>query len=470
MQISKKHLDSIAKKLNVVSAAGRATLEQLLISAPAGYNEEALSGYLVNQYKALIESCATSAASLGVEEYNKYRLQQTGDASFQAMPELQYNPDITEDIVKGNIIEACSKRDIGFLSEKLGKNIDASVMHAYSGTHYQNAQRDPLKPRYARIPTSPTPCKFCLMLASRGFVYISKETAGDRNKYHPFCRCQAVPQFDKTGKSINVEGYNPDSLYEKYKNGDYGFDSKKSITKATATAEMPKIRNPILTTVPEPEELPAKVYDGEWNQVEDMQRFISSVFEPGDYVGVCGEFWERDGKYIPTRGLYQRTASRINDVLNNTHNVSSAVGRYKRASGAYVRINPLDGKGVSDINVKSLRYTLIECDTESLEQQYGYIKALNLPTKAIVTSGGKSVHALVRIDANDIDEYKQRVARLHAECKASGFNVDASTKNPSRYMRIPGVKRGDGRQVLVSLDEGANSWEDWEKWVNEKHN
>ena len=177
MQINKKTLNSIAKKLNIVSAAGRATLEQMLIGAPAGYNEESLTDYLVDQYKALIESCTSSAASLGATEYNKYREQQTGDISFQATPENQYDPEITEDIVRNQIAAACDKKDLGLLAESLGKNIDASVMHAYSGTHYKNAKRDPLKPRYARVPTSPTPCKFCLMLASQGFVYLSKETS-----------------------------------------------------------------------------------------------------------------------------------------------------------------------------------------------------------------------------------------------------------------------------------------------------
>ncbi|WP_279020462.1 hypothetical protein [Mobiluncus mulieris] len=39
-----------------------------------------------------------------------------------------------------------------------------------------------------------TTCDFCLMLASRGPVYGSSETAGgEGNKYHDHCDCIPVP-------------------------------------------------------------------------------------------------------------------------------------------------------------------------------------------------------------------------------------------------------------------------------------
>ena len=39
------------------------------------------------------------------------------------------------------------------------------------------AQNDPTRPKYARVPQGKT-CAFCAMLASRGFVYASEDTAG----------------------------------------------------------------------------------------------------------------------------------------------------------------------------------------------------------------------------------------------------------------------------------------------------
>lgn len=67
---------------------------------------------------------------------------------------------------------------------------------------------------YARVP-EPGACKFCLMLASRGFVY-SKDTVGDSKKFHGKCRCNAMPVWDETRARVEF-GYDPDALYDQYR-------------------------------------------------------------------------------------------------------------------------------------------------------------------------------------------------------------------------------------------------------------
>ncbi|MDR2108923.1 MAG: hypothetical protein LBP28_05650 [Coriobacteriales bacterium] len=73
--------------------------------------------------------------------------------------------------------------------------------------------------RYARVPRGAKTCKFCLMLASRGFVYASKATAGEMNRFHDHCDCMIVPGF---GIDPQWPGYDPDELYEQYKAGTLG--------------------------------------------------------------------------------------------------------------------------------------------------------------------------------------------------------------------------------------------------------
>jgi hypothetical protein len=51
------------------------------------------------------------------------------------------------------------------------------------------------------------------MLASRGFVYLSRSTAGGDGHYHPNCDCRIVPGFDG---QTDVRGYDPDKLYQQY--------------------------------------------------------------------------------------------------------------------------------------------------------------------------------------------------------------------------------------------------------------
>lgn len=65
--------------------------------------------------------------------------------------------------------------------------------------------------RYARVPTNSNPCEYCVMLASRGFVY---HTARDAEAgSHRSCQCLCVPG----GPSTSVEGYDPDALYDQWK-------------------------------------------------------------------------------------------------------------------------------------------------------------------------------------------------------------------------------------------------------------
>ena len=55
-----------------------------------------------------------------------------------------------------------------------------------------NGEHDPSQPRYARVPVGPT-CAFCILMASRGFVYWSEEKAGGRdNRYHKNDDCRIV--------------------------------------------------------------------------------------------------------------------------------------------------------------------------------------------------------------------------------------------------------------------------------------
>lgn len=80
-----------------------------------------------------------------------------------------------------------------------------------------NVERDPARARYARVPTGPSTCAFCMMLAGRGAVY-SQESAAHKD-YHGHCDCVPTPVWDDGDlERIKAENsYDPDSLYNVYK-------------------------------------------------------------------------------------------------------------------------------------------------------------------------------------------------------------------------------------------------------------
>lgn len=89
------------------------------------------------------------------------------------------------------------------------------VAFAGRSTIARNARLDPDKPRFARVPRGAHTCAWCMMLASRGWVYLSKETAGiAEGHYHDDCDCAIVPSWDADKE--HIEGYDPDVMYEKY--------------------------------------------------------------------------------------------------------------------------------------------------------------------------------------------------------------------------------------------------------------
>ena len=59
--------------------------------------------------------------------------------------------------------------------------------------------------------------------------------------------------------------------------------------------------------------------------------------------------------------------------------IGSVLGDYDPEVGAWIRFNPLDGKGCRDENVTDFRYALVESDSMDLEQQNAIIRELELP-------------------------------------------------------------------------------------------
>ena len=75
-----------------------------------------------------------------------------------------------------------------------------------------NGEHDPSQPRYARVPVGPT-CAFCILMASRGFVYWSEEKAGGRdNRYHKNDDCRIVSSWGEA----HVKGYDPEGMKARY--------------------------------------------------------------------------------------------------------------------------------------------------------------------------------------------------------------------------------------------------------------
>ena len=205
----------------------------------------------------------------------------------------------------------------------------------------------------------------------------------------------------------------------------------------------------------------------EWDSVAQITKYLETLFEPEDFVGYVTECWQNsDGKYLPSAGSCDRTAGQLLAELQKYKRFEDVFGTPNSECGAWIRFNPMDGKGAKNENVADYRYALVESDKIPIEQQNGILHDLKLPIAALVFSGGKSLHAIVRVDAGSYEEYRRRVEFLYSVCDKNGLQVDRQNRNPSRLSRMPGVERKGQKQYLLETDIGFSTFSEWRDYID----
>ncbi|NBJ00428.1 DNA primase [Lachnospiraceae bacterium] len=204
-----------------------------------------------------------------------------------------------------------------------------------------------------------------------------------------------------------------------------------------------------------------------WDPAAQVMQYLETLFEASENVGYVVKSWEKDERYIPAnKGSYSRTAGKLIEELSKCKgDIGSVLGDYDPKAGAWIRFNPLDGKDVKGANVTDFKYALVESDELEIDRQNAIIRELELPVACLVHSGGKSLHAIVRVDAADYNEYRKRVDYLYGVCQKNGLKIDTQNKNPSRLSRLPGVERNGKKQFIVDRNIGKESWNEWKEWI-----
>ena len=202
---------------------------------------------------------------------------------------------------------------------------------------------------------------------------------------------------------------------------------------------------------------------------EQLIAYLKALFRPEERVGYVTEATQSEsGKWQPSKGVYDRTAGELIDALTkHPDDVGAAIGDWPADAGAWIRINPLNGEGVRNADVTRFDHALVESDDMTPGEQAAMYVKLNLPVAALVYSGGRSVHAVVKVNASDPEDYRRRVTKLYDILQKHGLSVDRQNNNPSRLSRMPGVTRGAKRQILLCTNRGCSSFEEWLRYMRE---
>lgn len=191
---------------------------------------------------------------------------------------------------------------------------------------------------------------------------------------------------------------------------------------------------------------------------EQAARQIESLFSPEDFVTIVKKFKKENGKWRPCEKGKSYSAYKLVQDLRNAERLEDVFPNYNKNSGMTFCINPVNKCNErKNENIAAFRHVLVEYDDIPIEEQIDrYIKS-GMPISSITRSGGKSVHALVRIDAESADEYSARVWRLYTILEQMfGSKPDPANKNPSRLSRLAGAKRGKNEQTLLFTEVNTN--------------
>ena len=219
--IPRSYIENYSNTLNLASEKAResliAALTQLDYSRPVAEIRDAV----ISIMQVACGASTDVAARLAADFYDGLRVRMVGE-SLGAVAESMRNPDATDGAIRAFIQIIVDGGDADAFIDQCASRLDYETRKAANLCTFENAKRDPLKPKWARIPAGDETCEWCIMLASRGFAYSSKQAASHS---HANCDCRVVPSWDKDNPA--VQGYDPKLYYDMWKHPEK-YENKQS--------------------------------------------------------------------------------------------------------------------------------------------------------------------------------------------------------------------------------------------------
>lgn len=208
-EIPRAALDYLTEEVNSISADAQAKVMKVLERIEwTPDNVAECREVVVSALKETLPAYADAAAQAAADFYDACRMLCVGE-KMGAIALSSFDPDAIEGAVRAIVQDVVDGKPVDQVNRKLLDRIDREMKKAAANSTAGNARRDPLKPKWARVPGGAETCSFCLMLASFGFNTSSSDTASHT---HANCDCRIVPQWGEG----SIEGYDPEGMYERY--------------------------------------------------------------------------------------------------------------------------------------------------------------------------------------------------------------------------------------------------------------
>lgn len=179
-------------------------------------------------------------------------------------------------------------------------------------------------------------------------------------------------------------------------------------------------------------------------RVEDQTpaTFLDALYRPGEHV-VLFDVFESQGCRFAT---IEKTGG-----VSDPHTLDFLT-RPAKGKGAWFLSNPVDGKKTynarlkkpscrAEENITAFRYLVIESDKADPDLWIAALVQLHLPIVAVYSSGGKSIHALVRVDADDAADWARYRDIIKPPMVRLG--ADPTVFSAVRLTRLPACFRAE---------------------------
>ena len=175
-------------------------------------------------------------------------------------------------------------------------------------------------------------------------------------------------------------------------------------------------------------------------------QFLESLYNPGEKIVVFTVFESQGQELFEVRAAKKQVLPKwgINGVWFLSNPVDSQSHPNPRQDGKPSRR--------SEESVTSWRYLVLESDIAPADLWLRALVQVPLRIAAIYTSGGKSIHALVRLDAPSKTEWDRQRDKIKPIMVTLG--ADPAAMTAVRLTRLPGTSRGrdDRPQQLLFLN------------------
>lgn len=208
--IPRAAVDFLTEEINGISSDAQARVLEVLRGIQWTPENVAQCRELVIQaLAAVMPTYTTMAAQASADFYDAARELAVGER-LGAQAISGYDEAKTAGAVRAFVRFVVDGR-VETFNDQVLQRVDYEMKLSAANSAIENGRRDKRKPKYARVPTGAETCDFCLMLASRGFVYGSSSSAS-MGHVHSGCDCRIVPGWSGT----EVQGYDPRSVYDRW--------------------------------------------------------------------------------------------------------------------------------------------------------------------------------------------------------------------------------------------------------------